>query len=278
MVSTTQIRPATPLQPYVNSYALRCFTTGSFSMPKPLHAVQEFYMTFFLKDRFSTWVDRDGKDRGKLSNVLCTIFTESQGCCYWEGDFRIFCVQFTSNGISSIFGIDQKALINTIFPLEDILGDDSRLLTEQMEECKDIYAISAIMNAYLIKKLLMQKHKSYTSIISAMTYQILQSKGNISLDKLVSCSNMSLRNFERRFSDEVGISPKLYARVTRFFNAMENKTLFPAKSWTDITYEAGYYDQAHFIKECREFSCKTPEELFSQTPPPRESFLSRVEF
>ena len=53
--------------------------------------------------------------------------------------------------------------------------------------------------------------------------------------------------------------------------------LHPEKSWTDITYEGGYYDQAHFIKETKTLSSKTPDELFKYTPPPVENFILKVE-
>ncbi len=76
----------------------------------------------------------------------------------------------------------------------------------------------------------------------------------VSLDALALNANMSFRNFERRFTDEVGTPPKLYARITRFYNALENKMLHPNKRWLDIANENGYYDQAHFIKEVKAFS------------------------
>lgn len=99
----------------------------------------------------------------------------------------------------------------------------------------------------------------------------------MSVDKLALHANMSFRNFERRFVNEVGIPPKLYASITRFYNAIEHKMLHPEKSWTDITYEFGYFDQAHFIKEVKTFSSKTPDELFRYTPPVKENFLEKVQ-
>jgi AraC-like DNA-binding protein len=88
---------------------------------------------------------------------------------------------------------------------------------------------------------------------------------------------MSIRNFERKFIDEVGMSPKLYSRITRFFYTVENKMMYPQRKWTSIAHDSGYFDQAHFIRECKEFSSRTPEELFMVTPPPPEKFVGKVE-
>ncbi len=243
-------------------------------MPRPLHAVQEFYMTFLLRERYCFVIDEDGKEISNLSNTLCAVSTHSKGCSYWKGNYALLSVQFTSNGISSILGIPQKLLINNMFALDSILGDDNRLLTEQLSECGTVYKMSHILNSYFTRKLLQQSHKSYTNTIATISHRILLQKGLVNLDQVVQDSNMSFRNFERRFVDEVGISPKMYARITRFFNAIENKMLHQHKSWTAITYEGGYYDQAHFIRECKEFSDNTPEKLFELTPPPKESITS----
>jgi AraC-like DNA-binding protein len=279
MVSTFQIKPAAILQPFISSYSLRQFNTGALVMPQPMHAVHEYYMTFFLKDKFGELRDNSGNFQRRASNSLCTLFTEPQGCVYYKGDYVIFCVQFKSNGIFAILGIPQKILINAIFPLGDILGDeDNLLLTEQLQFSANIFEMARCMNSYLIKMLLSQKHKVYTDIIAGISDIILHNKGVISVDALALYGCMSRRNFERRFIDEVGISPKLYARITRFYNALENKMLHPDKNWTDIVHENGYYDQSHFIKEVKLFSSKSPDELFKYTPPPTENFTQKVEY
>ena len=272
MVSTSQIKPALILQPYINCYSLRIFNTGERVMPQPLHAIYEYYLTFFLKDKFCRVKDISGKVETKSSSLI-TFFTQSQGCVYYQGNYVLFCVQFKSNGLFAIFGIPQKMLINSIMPIEDILGNDYRLLNEQLDSSKDIFEMSKHMNAYLSQKLLCQRHNRHTNNIANCSNIILVKKGNISLDSLAYNGNMSSRNFERRFIDEIGMPPKLYARIVRFYNAIENRMLHPEKSWTDITYENGYYDQAHFIREVKSFSSKTPEELFNYTPPPTEKFI-----
>lgn len=277
MVSTIEIKPALILRPFISCYALREFDTGGMIMPKPLHAVHEYYMTFFLKDKFCDLIDSSGKIQPRISSTLITFLTESRGCTYFNGNYTLFQVQIKSNGLFGIFGIPQKILMNDILPIDDILGNDGRVIKEQLESSKDIHEMGACMNTYFIKKLLHQKHKYYTTAIANVSAIILQNNGIVSLDWLARDSNMSFRNFERRFIDEVGMPPKLYSRIVRFYNAVEKKMMHPGKSWTDITYECGYFDQAHFIKEVKAFSSKTPEDLFKETPPPIEIYIGKVE-
>ena len=278
MVTTFQIKPAPLLQPFIHCYALREFNTGKNAMPQPMHAMNECYMTFFLKDQYNRVVDKTGKVERKMSSALVSLFTESQGCAYYAGDFSLLSVQFKSNGFFAVFGVPQRILINSFIPLEDILGkNDYSLIKEKLQSSNRIAEMGNHLDAYFTQRLFAQKHKHYTGVIAGTSNSIFKHKGLVSVDSLACNANMSMRNFERRFVDEVGMSPKLYIRITRFFTALENKMMHPQKNWTAISHEGGYFDQAHFIKECREFSSRSPEELFQVSPPPKESFVGRVE-
>ena len=72
---------------------------------------------------------------------------------------------------------------------------------------------------------------------------------------------MSIRNFERRFIEQIGVPPKEYYRLVRFNNALITKLKYPQKNWTSIAYEFGYYDQMHMIKEFRQFANLNPSHL-----------------
>ncbi|MEO6051422.1 MAG: helix-turn-helix domain-containing protein [Pyrinomonadaceae bacterium] len=71
----------------------------------------------------------------------------------------------------------------------------------------------------------------------------------------------SHRQFERKFKEFAGFSPKFYARIIRFQAAL--KQYGSNKSLTDVDYDCGYYDQSHFIHDFREFSGYNPKVYFS---------------
>ena len=75
---------------------------------------------------------------------------------------------------------------------------------------------------------------------------------------------MSTRHLERRFLDRVGLTPKLFSRMRRFqsvFAAIEDGDA----NWAAAASACGYYDQAHLIRDFREFTGKTPMSVFSNT-------------
>ena len=63
-------------------------------------------------------------------------------------------------------------------------------------------------------------------------------------------AGLSARHFRRKFSAQIGLSPKLFARTIRFDAALSAHRREPAKRGPQIVHEAGYFDQAHFVREC----------------------------
>ena len=73
---------------------------------------------------------------------------------------------------------------------------------------------------------------------------------------------VSSRQLERRFKRRVGMSPKHFARIRRFqrvFHAMEGCSL----GWVGAAAACGYYDQAHLIRDFRDFAGEAPAQLLA---------------
>jgi methylphosphotriester-DNA--protein-cysteine methyltransferase len=85
-----------------------------------------------------------------------------------------------------------------------------------------------------------------------------------------------LATFERRFTREIGLPPKLYARIARFESALESKALSSDESWTEITNRLGYFDQMHLIKDFKEFSGEVPTRLVAQLEAAYDAHLSEI--
>lgn len=82
-------------------------------------------------------------------------------------------------------------------------------------------------------------------------------------------SGYSHRTFISLFRREVGLPPKLYARVLRFHAMLKRLEANPAIDWSELALEAGYSDQAHFSREFRQFAGVTPEQYRRIAPAAR---------
>jgi AraC-like DNA-binding protein len=97
--------------------------------------------------------------------------------------------------------------------------------------------------------------------VQAAAVHVLTRHGQVHLDRVVSMSGLSQRQFERKFTEQVGTTPKLYSRVNRLNYALRLKEKTPELTWTHVTYQAGYFDQTHFVKDCKSLTGETPSDF-----------------
>jgi AraC-like DNA-binding protein len=69
---------------------------------------------------------------------------------------------------------------------------------------------------------------------------------------------LSQRRFIQLFRAEVGLTPKAFARVRRFHGVLDRLQDSVEPDWSDVAFDCGYYDQAHFIHEFKEFCGMSP--------------------
>lgn len=69
---------------------------------------------------------------------------------------------------------------------------------------------------------------------------------------------LSPRRFGELFREQVGLSPKRYARLQRFRRAAAQAHAGPGVDWAGIAADCGFHDQPHLVHEFRAFSGMTP--------------------
>ncbi len=174
--------------------------------------------------------------------------------------FGIFGVYLYPFAIAQLFATPVTVLTNQMPDMETFLGSQGKELEEKMMLAVDNSQRVTILTDFLEKRLI--KNNSRSHHLCNAIHHIIKHKGNVRVDELASQHFLSTRQFERKFRELAGFSPKLYARIIRFQSAAagyRNKH----KSLTDLAYECGYYDQSHFINEFKSFSGLHPKAYFS---------------
>jgi len=100
-------------------------------------------------------------------------------------------------------------------------------------------------------------------LVNCLLEKINRTCGDIRIQELADETGYSARHINNEFRKHVGISPKLYIRIVRFqrgFGMIRNHS---NTDFADLAEEIGYYDQAHFINEFREFSLTTPGKVYT---------------
>jgi AraC-like DNA-binding protein len=86
---------------------------------------------------------------------------------------------------------------------------------------------------------------------------MLSARGSSSVQCVSEQLDVSRRTLERRFAEEVGLTPKEYCRVLRFRAALDQLGESPA---VEAAANAGYFDQSHLIRDFQEFAGCTPRQ------------------
>jgi AraC-like DNA-binding protein len=92
--------------------------------------------------------------------------------------------------------------------------------------------------------------------------RIEQSGGSVSIAELRRQTGLSKTRLAEAFRDQIGLAPKLYARVVRFRRAAELLQK-GAEPLVEVALTVGYYDQPHMNAEFRELSGLSPREFLA---------------
>lgn len=174
--------------------------------------------------------------------------------------FGIFGAYLYPFALPSLFDLPALELTNQMIDLQSLAGQAGKELEEKVMLAEDNFSRLQLVSEFLEKRIPEQRSKEMA--IPAAIKFIMETKGMVNIEQLASQYNLSIRQFERKFKELSGFSPKFFSRIIRF-QAATNEYTNKGKSLTEIAYEYGYYDQSHFIHEFKEFSGYHPKHYFS---------------
>ncbi|MCW4469952.1 AraC family transcriptional regulator [Flavobacterium sp. MFBS3-15] len=170
-----------------------------------------------------------------------------------KGKARIFGIRFKPETFSMLFNVPAASFYCNFVALEAFFGKEIQDLHLPLYGM-DNEGIVEHCNLFLSGRLEQMKFRHH--YITRAADMIRRSKGNISIGEVSNSIAVSMRQLQRGFKESMGTSPKGYLRIIRFRNALT--ALEDVHRWADITYALGYADQAHFIREFKEFSGEAP--------------------
>ena len=173
----------------------------------------------------------------------------------------IISARFLPEGITPFINMPVTSLENKAVDIKEIFGDDGKRLEEDVLNANNIDERIKLIEKFLLSKL--TEPKTIDAITRSCVEAIFQSHGQIGVVELAGKMNINRRNMERKFTSAIGISPKQLARVARLQATLKMLDQKKFTTLTSLAYENGYYDQAHFIKDFKEFTGLSPKSFFS---------------
>jgi len=169
-----------------------------------------------------------------------------------SGPAKILGARFLPQGAGQVFGVPMHELTGRMVPIADL----SRALAGGLENARESASFVRIESA------LARVCGEQDLLVAEAVRQIVWARGACDLAQLARRLGIGSRRLERRFQRGVGMPPKLFCRIQRFqhvFQVIEDG----CPNWVNAAVECGYYDQAHLIRDFRDFSGKAPSVLLA---------------
>jgi AraC-like DNA-binding protein len=170
----------------------------------------------------------------------------------------IFGIRFYPATASFLLRDDVNNFNNGVFDLSDVLGNAINELHSKLRDEASVPARVTLVDTYLISRLSAHsKSIAKIDLVQAVMDEVTHRDFFDNIDNVASRYGITSRYLQKIFVQYTGLTPKLYARINRF----QNSLLLIGKggmSLTDASYECGYFDQSHFIREFRSFTGISP--------------------
>ena len=163
----------------------------------------------------------------------------------------VFGVRFRVGGARGFFRMPMSELRDAILPLEDVARVD---LDGARRTQGRIGLLERLFDG------------ETSPVVQQAIALIRRSRGKARVRGIAQAVGVTDRTLERAFDDFVGMSPKVFSRLTRFRAHLEVPTL-----------DAGYFDDSHLIRDFQEFSGTTPGGLERERNPINEAFVGNVQ-
>jgi AraC-like DNA-binding protein len=172
-----------------------------------------------------------------------------------------FTIHFQPSGFNRLFGIPMTALTDAAYDAHTVIGPEISVLEHELDDTTDFAERIQIVEKCLVRLL---SGRGGPDPVAIAANRLFAHNGIHRVSAMAAASGLSTRQFERRFLEQVGVAPKLYARIIRFNAALDQKLRSPSRAWSDVAHDQDYYDQMHLVHDCRLFTGESPSRFLAQ--------------
>lgn len=232
--------------------------------PEKQRAIADGYieMIFHLAEDVKSYTDEQGyalQPRAMiLGHTIKPFFFEP------TGNVDTFAVKFFPYGLANIIQCPLKDLTDKVLPLHQIFDKNfSQKATLQINQVTNTQQRISVIESLLFEML--SQKKISDCIVKNTIDMLFATKGNSSVSSLLKETPNYQRQLQRKFSQKIGLTPKQLGKIIRLQTALRMLLNNPTDKLYHIAYDADYYDQAHFIRDFKEFTGICPKTFWKDT-------------
>jgi AraC-like DNA-binding protein len=182
------------------------------------------------------------------------VVTEPSVMNYTAGTYTTIQVILKPHALQSLFGLNAGALARHPVPLDELSNAN---LTTRMIEAGDTSERLVWLTELL--RVQLAKARGRDLLVEGALRTIHANVAAVTVHDLLRECGVSERQFERRFSQSVGVPARSYIRVARLNEAIRLIKTERYERLTDVAHAMGYYDQSHFIRDVKALAGVTPK-------------------
>ncbi|MES1218141.1 MAG: helix-turn-helix domain-containing protein [Bacteroidota bacterium] len=216
-------------------------------------------MIFNHGDLYRQYLD----ESNSIVQPRCFVIGQLTEPLYIEptGKTGIFSARFYPGGFMPFATMPIKQMENKAVSLQQLFSGDGITLEQNILHAETSADKITIVENFLTSRL--TNIETIDRILKSTVETIVSVNGQISVGELSQQMNINRRQLERKFSSTTGLSPRQLAKIVRLQAAFKMLLNNQFTSLTSLAYEGDYYDQAHFIKDFKEFTGLTPKKFYS---------------
>jgi AraC-like DNA-binding protein len=251
--------PDPSLRTLVRAYRIVHLRFDSHDPPpfKPYTPRPEHCLAFYPFDRER--VDRTDGGAG-ASGLAVALVGQALSVTnrYIHGHFLVFQILFQPGALYRLTGLPSWEINDAYMEADLVFSREVHWVNEAFFHAKTYEEMVGIANRF-VGGLVCRRVRDEHAVDAVCRWMMVSPAA--SLDALARMAYLSPKQFERKFVERTGVTPKLYARLVRFDKAFREKNLHPRRDWQSIAFDCGYYDYQHLVRDYKTFTGMRPTEF-----------------
>jgi len=207
------------------------------------------------------WLDADGE---ALPDAWIGGLDDRPTIVGFGDTYGAIDLKLTPLGAYTLTGLPLCELAGACVPLADVFGREGTELAARVRASEDWDERFDIVEAFLLRRV--AAGPTADPAVAWAFERLRATRGAARVEALAAELRCSRRYLRDGFVRQVGLSPKVVARLMRFHHVREQIGRAPAR-WSDVAHSAGYADQSHLNREFRELAGTTPSDFVSRLIP-----------
>lgn len=188
------------------------------------------------------------------------------------GDIEMIVVVFQPHTAKIFFHLPVSLFRDMNIPIWDMEDIELSDLVKKIEDADNLEISIDLIEHFLLSRLLLENNYNIPRLAAVVRH--INNSVQTNIKGLADIACLSEKQFCRVFSEHIGITPKDFLRIIRLQRTLSVLQHNPGIGFAQLSYECGFTDQSHMIKEFKLFSGYTPKEYLNRYAPISDYFSS----